>query len=253
MYLLGSVHLMKPDGYPLAGAIERAYEGSSVTVFEVDLGGGATAQAALQMLAAGSLPDGTTLDEVVSAQTYQLTVQKLHDAGLDPGSMSRMRPWMVATTLALNELQRAGYSPDDGIDRYFHRRARADGKSVTGLETVEFQIGLFAGLSPEDDEAFLRQTVAELETVIPEVDALIGHWKAGRVTAVESLLAEGYEEFPELYRKLVSDRNRSWMPRLEAMLRGGDQVFVVVGALHLIGDGGVVDLLRKRGYTVEQL
>jgi uncharacterized protein YbaP (TraB family) len=253
MYLLGSVHLMKSDAYPLPVVIETAFQASSRAVFEVDLGAEGTAEAALGALAAGMLPEGRTLRETVSGDTWRLVEQHAESSGLDAGSLQRMRPWMVATTLALTELQRAGYSPLDGVDRHFYRRAVEAGTPVEGLETVEFQLQLMADLTPEQDEAFLRQTVSELETVIPMVDEIVALWRAGRAGEVAALLAEGYRDHPQLFERLVSDRNAGWMPRLEELLEGPGPVFVVVGALHLVGDGGVIERLRSEGYSVEQL
>lgn len=253
MYLLGSVHLMKSESYPLAATIETAFEASSVAVFEVDLGAEGTAEAAVGALSAGMLPEGQSLRDVVSANTWQLAKRRTAGAGLDFGSMQRMRPWMVATTLAMNELLRAGYSPTDGIDRYFYRRAKSEDKTVLGLETMEFQLGLLGDLTREQDEAFLLQTVRELETVIPMVDELVEHWRSGRVEEVGGALKEGFQDFPELFKTLVTDRNTMWLPHLEELLSGSQPAFVVVGALHLIGEDGVIELLRDKGYTVEQL
>jgi uncharacterized protein YbaP (TraB family) len=199
------------------------------------------------------LPEGRTLRDAVSAETYRLTAERLAAAGFDIGRVQRMRPWMVATTVALAELQRAGYSPADGIDRYFQRRAVDAGKRVEGLETMDFQLRLFSDLTPQEDEAFLIQTLRELEAVIPLLDELISGWQAGRVSEVEELLKAGYEDFPRLFDKLVTSRNRSWLPRLEQLLAGSERAFVVVGTLHLVGDQGVVELLRRKGYEVEQL
>ena len=253
MYLVGSVHLLRPEAYPLAEEIETAFEVSSVAVFEVDLGAEGTAAAAFGALAAGMLPEGTLLREVVFAETWKLAERRATEIGLDFAGMQGMRPWMVATTLALTELQGAGYSPTDGVDRYFYRRARDGGKTVQGLETIEFQLSLLAGLSKEQDEAFLLQTVRELDTVIPMVDELVEHWRNGRVEEVGALLVEGFLQFPELFKTMVSDRNARWLPRLEKLLAGTEPSFVVVGALHLVGDDGVIEMLRSRGYTVEQL
>ncbi len=253
LYLLGSVHLMRPEAYPLAEEIETAFEVSSVAVFEVDLGAEGTAAAAFGALAAGMLPEGTSLREVVSDETWKLAERRATESGLDFDGMQGMRPWMVATTLALTELQGAGYSPTDGVDRYLYRRARDGGKTVQGLETVEFQLSLLAGLSREQDEAFLLQTVRELDTVIPMVDELVDHWRNGRVEEAGALLVEGFLQFPELFKTMVSDRNATWLPRLEELLAGAEPAFVVVGALHLVGDDGVIEMLRSKGYTVEQL
>lgn len=253
VYLLGSIHIMRPDGFPLAVVIESAFASSSVAVFEVDLSAAGTVDTALGALAAGALPEGRTLADVVSPETYRLAQQRLAEAGYDMAGMQRMRPWMVATTVALAELRRAGYSPADGVDQHFQRRAVDAGMRVVGLETVDEQLALFADLTPEEDEAFLVQTLRELATLIPQVDELTAVWRSGRTAEVEALLAEGFAAFPRLYERLVVDRNRRWLPQIEALLAGDQRAFVAVGALHLVGERGVVELLRARGYQVEQL
>ena len=253
VYLLGSIHIMQRDAYPLAAVIESAFTSSSVAVFEVDLGADDAAGSALGALAAGSLPEGRTLRDVVSPETYQQAKQRLATAGYDIAGMERMRPWMIATTLTLAELQRAGYSPADGVDQYFQRRAAGAGMRVVGLETLDDQLALFAELTPDEDEAFLVQTLRELEALIPQVAELTADWQAGRVADVEALLAEGFAAFPRLYAKLVVDRNRRWLPQIEALLAGDQRAFVAVGALHLVGEEGVVELLEAKGYQVEQL
>ena len=253
VYLLGSIHIMRPDGFPLAVVIESAFASSSVAVFEVDLSAAGTVDTALGALAAGALPEGRTLADVVSPETYRLAQQRLAEAGYDMAGMQRMRPWMVATTVALAELRRAGYSPADGVDQHFQRRAVDAGMRVIGLETVDEQLALFADLTPQEDEAFLVQTLRELATLIPQVDELTAVWRSGRTAEVEALLAEGFAAFPRLYERLVVDRNRRWLPQIETLLAGDQRAFVAVGALHLVGERGVVELLRAKGYQVEQL
>jgi len=253
VYILGSVHLMRDDAEAFSVVIEEAFAGSEIAVFEIDLGAEGSAEAALQMLSAGALPEGSSLTDVLSPETYELAAGRLAAAGLDLSTMQRMRPWMIATTVALEELQRAGYSPSGGVDRHFHRRAVDEGLSIQGLETVQAQLDLFRNLTPAQDEAFLVQTLNDLDTIIPMADELIGYWRAGRIEELAELLADGYDEFPDLFTKLVIDRNRSWLPAIEELLAGSQQAFVVVGALHVVGDGGLAQMLENKGYVVEQL
>jgi uncharacterized protein YbaP (TraB family) len=163
-----------------------------------------------------------------------------------------MKPWMAAVTITALTLTEAGYLPSAGVDAYFSRRAEEAGKERIALETAEFQVGLFADLTLEQSLAFLRYTLADLETVIPELDELSAHWRAGRMEAVEVLMAEGFDEYPELLEKMVTDRNWAWMPLIEGLLAGDSDAMVVVGALHLVGEEGLINLLRKRGYTVDR-
>ena len=250
VYLLGSVHAMKEDSYPLPPAIETAFDSVEKLVFEVDLDD--LGSEAIQMLAAGTLDGEETLEEIVGPATWTRLMIHVEKTSFPAGMFQRMKPWMAAVTITALAMTEAGYLPSAGIDAYFSRRAEETGKERIALETVEFQVGLFAGLTAEQSLAFLRYTLVDLETVIPELDELLEHWRAGEVAAVEALMAEGFDEFPELLDKMVTDRNRTWMAPIEGLLAGDSDAMVVVGALHLVGEEGVVNLLRKKGYTVER-
>jgi len=248
--LLGSIHLMKPEDYPLSPAIESAFERARVVVFEVDPS--RMTEAAVGLLASGTLPEGQTLRDVISPETYQKVSQLLEEMGMDVAGFEKMRPWLVAVTLTSFELMRAGYTQASGVDMHYFERARDEGKEILGLETVEFQVGLFAELAAAEDEEFLRYTMQELNTVIPMIDELLVNWRAGKVAEVEKLLTEAYREYPELFAKLVSDRNLNWLPQLEKLLAGERAAMAVVGSLHLVGEDGLVEMLRRRGFSVEQ-
>jgi uncharacterized protein YbaP (TraB family) len=250
-HLLGSVHLMKADAYPLSPVIEDAFDGARALVFEVDLD--QLTGAALKLLAAGSLPEDQHLRDVVSDQTWDLVESRLADLAMDVEGVQRMRPWLLAVSITSAELARAGYDGTAGVDLHFFDRAKSECKRTLALESVDFQVGLFADLSLEEDAAFLRYTLEELDTVIPMVDELMANWRSGNVAEVESLLVDAYREFPDLFRRLVSDRNRDWLPVIEELLAGDEPVMVVVGALHLVGEQGLLEMLRRRGYPVEQL
>jgi uncharacterized protein YbaP (TraB family) len=148
-----------------------------------------------------------------------------------------MKPWMAALTLAAFELTKSGYLATAGLDTHFSQRADETGKKRLALETVEFQVSLFADLTPEQSMAFLRYTLVDLEAMIPEMERLYVDWRSGNVEPMEELLLEGYEEFPEVFRRMVVDRNRAWMPRIVELLEGDRNAMVVVG---------------KQGYAVEQ-
>ncbi len=250
VYLLGSVHAMKKDSYPLPSAMETAFDSVDTVVFEVDLDD--LDSAAIQMLAAGTLNGEETLEEVVGWATWTALMVQVERTDIPAAMFQRMKPWMAAVTLTALAMTEAGYLPSAGVDAYFSRRAEEAGKERIALETVEFQVSLFADLTAEQSLSFLRYTLVDLKTVIPELDELSAHWRAGRVEAVEALMAEGFDEFPELLEKMVTDRNLAWMPPIEGLLAGDSDTMVVVGSLHLVGEDGLVNLLRKRGYTVER-
>lgn len=250
VHLLGSIHFMKPDAYPLGPAVESAYDRSGLLVFETDIR--EMNRASVALLAAGTLDDGLTLAEVISPDLFRELTKRLEAQGTGAAIFQRMTPWMVALGLTSFELMRGGYLGSEGIDLHFSSRASADGKDQHGLETIEAQISLFADLSAEESEEFLDYTLMELETMIPLVDEIFTAWEAGDADALEKLLAEGFEDHPELYRRMVVDRNLNWMPLVEALFDGSVDAMVVVGSLHLVGEHGLVELLRAKGYDVYQ-
>jgi uncharacterized protein YbaP (TraB family) len=251
IHLLGSIHFMKAAAAPLAPAIEDAYRRSGLVLFETDIEG--LDRAAVALLAAGTLGDGETLAGVLPADLHREVAERAASLGMGAGAFDRMRPWMVALTVTSLELMRAGYLGSAGIDAALSARAAADGKLRRGLETIDEQVALFAGLSEAEGVDFLRYSLAELDTAIPLVDELVEAWRTGDVEKLEELMVEGFEGHPELYDRMVTARNRRWLPVVEELLAGDTEALVVVGALHLVGEHGLVELLRAAGCTVVQL
>jgi uncharacterized protein YbaP (TraB family) len=250
VYLLGSIHALKEEAYPLPPAIEAAFDEVEIAVFEIDLQD--MTKAAIKMMSAGSLEKGRTLEEVVGPETWSDFENHVGELGFDAALYQGMKPWMAALTVAAFELTKHGYLATSGLDTYLSLRADETGKKRLALETAEFQVSLFADLSPEQSLAFLRYTLEDLEAMIPEMDQLYLDWRAGKVESIEKSLLEGFEEFPEVFEKMMAARNRAWMPQIEELLAGDRDAMVVVGAAHLVGEEGVVNLLRENGHTVEQ-
>ena len=249
--LLGSIHFMKTDAYPLSPAVEAAFEDAGVVVFETDID--QMGKAAVSMLAAGTLDGDLTLKDVVSDEVFQGVSRRLDDLGMGIGAFKKMKPWMAAMGLTSYELMRAGYLGSEGIDAYFSSRATADGKPQRGLESIEFQISLFADMTAEESAEFLQYTLTDLDTMIPLVDEIVVAWKRGDAARIEDLLVEGFSDHEALFDRLVTRRNLRWLPQIEELLQGDVDAMVVVGSLHLVGGQGLIELLRAKGYAVEQL
>lgn len=250
LYLLGSVHALKEDAYPLPTAIDAAFDEAEIVVFEIDLDDMTTA--AIQMMSAGSLEPGTTLEQVVGPEIWAEFVARVGDSGFKPRFFQGMKPWMAALTLTAFELSKQGYLATAGLDTHLAQRADEAGKERRALETAEFQVSLFSELTDKQSLAFLQHSLTDLQNLIPELDGLYSDWRSGRVELVEEMLLEGFEEFPEVFQRIVVDRNLAWLPQVEELLAGERHAMVVVGSMHLVGEQGLVNLLRGKGYTVEQ-
>ncbi len=253
IYLLGSIHVLRPGDGGLPLAAERAYEDAEQLVMEIDLDDAAADPSAMlaTMQQAALLPDGKTLRGVLGAD-YESIRERAGQSGLDLAMLDRFAPWFVATLLLQMELAKRGFAPELGIEARLASRAGGDGKPIQGLETAEQQFAVLSGLPLAEQKRFLLMTLEESTQLDAQVDELVGAWQAGDTDALARMLSDEFEDFPELYRPLTEDRNRAWVEQLDDLLDDRDDYLVVVGALHLVGRNSVVDLLRQRGYTVTQ-
>jgi uncharacterized protein len=253
VYLLGSVHLLKPGAYPLSQPIEEAFRDSAKLVLEVSLDALNSPDAQQMVLAKALLPEGKTLNEMLSPATYEAVRQKVEGLGLDIAALKRMKPWFLSLSLVVMKMQQLGYDAQHGVDRHFFERARKEKKPVLGLETADFQIDLLDSLPAKTQEESLLQTLKELDQLEKEFEQVLRAWGAGDEKQLDRLLLKSFNEYPDVYAKLISERNQNWLPKIERHFQDGNTTLVIVGAAHLIGRDGVVELLKKKGYLVEQL
>jgi uncharacterized protein YbaP (TraB family) len=252
VFLLGSMHVMKDDMYPLAPEIEAAYKQSSVLVFETDMKALESPALAFKLAAKASYPEDDSLKQHVSPAIYSLLISNLQSSFLTEDMVNRFRPWMAAMTVVLVELQKQGFDVQNGLDKHFAGRAETDGKAIEFFEPPEFQINLLTSLGDKESEEFLGQALRDMEVFKKQFAELVAAWKTGDLKALDKLILESFREYPLMHKKFLTDRNRNWMPNLEKLLSGDKNVLVVVGAGHMIGKDGVVDLLTGKGYKVEQ-
>jgi uncharacterized protein YbaP (TraB family) len=253
IYLVGSVHLLTKDFYPLSPALDTAFKDSDLLVEEADLGEMEAPASQFKLLARGLLPGDQSLESVVSPATYALVTKRVSDLGMPIEPLSRFKPWMLALTLVQLEWQKAGFDASLGLDRHFYDRAKVDGKLVQGLETVDYQVSLFDEMTRDEQDRMLAESLKDLDREQANVLALTNAWKAGNAPTVERLVLDEVKDDPVTYKRLLVNRNRNWLPSLDALLNRSGHAFVVVGAAHLIGPDGLLTMFKAKGYKVEQL
>jgi uncharacterized protein YbaP (TraB family) len=252
VYLLGSVHVLKAEHYPLPAVFERAYTNARIVVFETDIGAMMKPQTQMQMMTKAQLPDGQTLKDVLSEPTYKDLSAYLKQSEVPEMMIGSMRPGMVVMMLAMLELQKLGYDPEQGMDLHFHQRATKDGKTERGLETVDFQLGLICDLSKAEGESLIKSTLRDMKDAKGKFAELITAWQQGDSAALEKLLNQARKDDPSVMKRFLTDRNAKWVPQIEELVKGTNNAVVIVGAGHLVGKDGVVDLLQQRGHKVAQ-
>lgn len=263
IYLLGSFHMLKPTDYPLSKDVDGAFEDAETVVFELSPEEMSSPALGMAMGQAALRRDGTMLDSELPApvaeklrawnETNAASLQKI---GLAPQVFQMFEPWFVGLTISIVEMNKLGLDPAIGLDMHLSDRARRASKPTLGLEQGSEQIAVFDGMGKDEQLQFLEESLNEADDATVEIEKLHDAWRRGDATALwNGMAADMRTEYPALYRRINVARNDAWVPKLQRMLDGetGDDTLVVVGALHLLGDDGVVEKLRAKGYTVERI
>ena len=253
VYLVGSVHMLTKDFYPLSQTLEDSFKESDLLVEETDLAELLAPQSQLLMLSRGMLPSGQSLDKVITPETFAAVTRRAAALGLPIEPLKRFKPWSLALMLTQMEWQKAGFDAELGLDRHFYDRARLDNKRVQGLETAEFQIAQLDGIPMDLQERMLAEAVDDVDSEMANISTLARAWKNGDAPTVERIVLEDMKKEPAIYERLLVARNRNWLPQLEALFNRSGRAFVVVGAAHLVGPDGLIAMLRARGYQLEQM
>lgn len=251
VYLLGSVHFLSPSEQ-LPPAMDAAYKEAEALLMEIDMDDLDPLQAQRVTLELGTLPPGQSLEQEIGPQAYAKFSAQARELGLDPALLNRFRPWLAALTLVQLHLVKMGLDPNAGVERRLSERAVRDGKEIRGLESLEQQLGMLAGMPQKLQREFLMYSMEDADRATQEIDSMIAAWRRGDAQGLAKLLAEGFERYPEIYRPLTVNRNQKWVPQLEELLDDKEDYLVVVGALHLVGKGSVIELLERKGHKVTQ-
>lgn len=255
VFILGSIHMAKADIYPLPANIEESFDRAGVLALEADPAKAQEGNLLGQLFTSAHYPGGETLRGHLSMGTYNLAGAEMERLGIPMETFEKKRPWFIAMTIESFEFLRLGFDPAYGIDVHFADEARGK-KQIVELESFDYQIQLFSNFSEEENELFLLYTLKDLDSLKEGIDKLMKAWRTGDSKSFESLVSRTLNESPQLapiYDKLFYLRNREMCDKIVKFLHGKETVFVVVGAAHLVGKKGIIELLKGKGYTVEQM
>jgi uncharacterized protein len=263
LYLLGSFHLLKPSDYPLSPDVQAALDDAQEVVFELSPEELASPALGLQMAQAAARTDGTTLDSQIGPELAgklekwtQDNAAHLGRTGLTHEVMQMFQPWFAGLMVSVVELTKQGLDPELGLDRHFMAKAAEAGKQTAALESGAEQIAVFAGMSEREQLQMLAESLDQAAAGPAQIDRMHLQWRTGDAGGLWNGMAlQLKRDYPQLYRRINIDRNEAWVPQLAGRLEadGGDNALVVVGALHLLGEDGVVEKLRAKGYKVERI
>jgi len=254
VYLLGSVHALTPKEYPLPTSMEKAFTEADQTVFEVDLGLTSDEEISRLVRQLAFYKSPMSLQSELSDDTLILLKDHLAEKAIEFDSVKRMKPWFLSLTLALNELKSLKYEADLGVDQYFQQKARSQGKPIIQLESIAGQFQLLASDPPDIQELALRAGIEDSSRVEQQINELINAWRQGDADEMWRI-AIGNSEYPALdsqVEKLIDNRNVQMTRKIAEYLKSKQTTLVVVGALHIGGEKGILNLMSAN-YVIEQM
>lgn len=249
-YLVGTVHLLSDADYPLPAAFDVAFNASTQLIFETALDELTSPQGTALLMSQNTYPPGKNLQQVLSADIYQQLKQKALARHWPLSSLEQFKPAFAAMMLTTLELQRIG-AASAGVDMHYLQLAQQQQKRHSGLETLEAHLAVLTALNTLDADTIISSTLHDLTQIENVLADMKAAWRSGDVKALEALFLTEMRNYPELYDILLKQRNHAWLPLLEAI--SDSNTMVLVGALHMVGEDGLLQLLADRGYVITQV
>lgn len=251
LYIGGTIHALSQSDYPLPREFVEAYSRSKIIVFETDLGKMQDPEFQKEIIREVTYSDGRNLKMDLNESTYRSLEKHLSDRGVPIEHLVNFKPGMVAVTLSAVEIQRLGMT-NTGVDLFFHNKALQDRKPIGELETVYEQLKFLSSMGAENADELISHTLRDIKELPEMINIIKDAWRNGDIRKLEdNILGQFKSDSPELYTDLVVKRNNAWIPKIEAMLKTKDEEYILVGALHLVGDDGLLKQLANAGYLVQ--
>jgi uncharacterized protein YbaP (TraB family) len=250
IYLAGTIHLLRHSDYPLPHAYQYAYDKSDVLVFETNL----QDESIGEYMGQKSLyPKGIELKDKLSPKIYQALEAYSAKVGFPLVLVSRMRVSLAMFSISLHKIQAMGFYPKNGVDQYFYTQALQDHKKILHLESPKEQMDMLIYLGEGREDEMVEYTLRDLRNIEEYFKILLQAWRSGDREGLEDKLLKDMQEYPEIYYKLLVNRNQKWLITMQRYFQSSEVEFILVGAGHLVGEDGLLHYYEKRGYRVEQL
>ncbi|HBF39384.1 MAG TPA: hypothetical protein DDW50_18950 [Firmicutes bacterium] len=248
VYLMGSIHIGKNSFYPFPERIEKAFSNTNNIVVEFNPNSKENAGKVRNISSYGYLEDNKTLKDVLSKDLYKALETNLSNYNIPIDKMARLKPWLVASSLVTLKMMSLGYVADSGTEKYF--LGKANDKKIFELESFEEQTKVLDSI---DGNLFLTMTLLSLSSMEKDMDGLIESWKNQDMRKFEEIAMEGIGNInqTDYFNKIYFNRNIAMTEKIKSYLGQDENYFVIVGSEHLVGEKGILALLKKAGYTVE--
>ena len=252
IYLFGTFHALDGKSDWFNDEVKTAFDQSQEVVLELPP---MEDKAALQPVIMKYAIDasGKPLSEKLSPAAKEKYTKVLAEMGAPPTAFDKFRPFFTALTVIMAGAQKVGMTGEQGAEAILTKAAKDGKKPISGLETVDYQMSLFASLSEADQIKMLEETLSELDKLADVFAEMNKHWTSGDAEGMAKLMNDMNDQSPAMYKTLLTDRNANWAEWIDTRLDKPGVVFMGVGAGHLGGKDSVQDLLAKRGIKSARL
>ena len=253
LYIGGTIHMLAESDFPLPEEFDQAYKNAELIVFETDIAAMGSPETQAKFTQKLTYTDGSTLADHITAETYESLTSFLSDRRLPTNIMDFYKPGLAMSFLTIFELQRLGMA-GIGVDKYYSDKAASENKKTEGLESIDQQLSFLEAIGEAEPDALLQHTINEMNKLEKVLVDIKRDWRRGVFTkTLDKFMQEMKVQTPDLYVKLLKDRNQAWVPQVEALMATPETEFVMVGVAHLAGDDSLLDMLESLGYTIEPL
>ncbi|WP_111641192.1 TraB/GumN family protein [Marinimicrobium alkaliphilum] len=249
LLLGGTIHLLRPEEFPLPAPFYAAYQEADVIYLEADPAIADDPHFGQQVAQVMLYPTGKTLSSELAPETWQALVAYAEANDFPLQQMIGFHPAMVSLVISVTEAQRRGMT--DGVETHFAQMARKDGVPIGELEGMAEVMTMLEDMKALDEDEIILHTLRDLENLDDFMGPALDAWRVGDMDALYTVLGKPfYEESEEFYHLILTDRNKLWVERLQPIFEQDATALVLVGALHLAGDNSLIKMLEARGYQV---
>lgn len=257
LYILGSIHVGNESMYPLNSNITDAFNNSNSIVVEVNMSKPEIAEKLQSLIIENAIiPEGKTIKDFITKEQFSKLQNEFEKLGLPETDFLQRRPWFVSISLLNMKMFQLGYKSDYGVDLYFLNQAKLSEKPIKELETVDSQVQLLASMSDDMQQSLLSSSLERTENYDKILENTIKYWVTGNTQGfLEMYFNDIYssKKYKGIVQKIVYDRNIAMSNKIDEFLKNKEKCFVIIGAGHLLGEKGIISLLKKKGYKIKQM
>lgn len=252
VWLFGSVHILPPNTRWRTPLFDETLKGAETVYFEADIGPLGIIGATIKMVTLGLQGPATPWTDRLTTDERKQLADAVEPLGFTVDTIGRFPPWIASQQIAAQLMDKQGFKADSGVDPGLEAELPKERKAY--FETAAWQIGLLAGGSEDEQVQQLLDALPTLKDSGQKLNEMVDTWMKGNVDELAGAVDDDPDiANPAIKQKLLLDRNAKWVPTIEGLLRDNHLDLIVVGAAHLAGDGSVIDLLGKAGYSVKRI